>query len=90
MQKRLAELGTGTPTPLPNTGHVAGFVFDDLNGNSLRDNGEPGLAAAQVALLLPDNTLVSSMTTINLFFTDSLSNETMDTLSRPTPRWWPA
>lgn len=54
---------TGTPTPLPNTGHVAGFVFDDLNGNSLRDNGEPGLAAAQVALLLPDNTVVSSLTT---------------------------
>ena len=54
---------TSTPTPLPNTGHVAGFVFNDLNGDGTRNPGEPGLAAARVDLLLPDNTLVSSVTT---------------------------
>ncbi len=54
---------TNTPTPLPNAGHVAGFVFNDLNGNGTRNAGEPGLAGARVDLLLPDNTLVSSMVT---------------------------
>jgi len=45
---------TGTPThtitPTPLCPGVQGVVFNDLNGNGLRDPGEAGLAGAEVTL----------------------------------------
>lgn len=54
---------TGTPTPLPNTGHVGGVVFHDLDGDGIRDAGEPGLPAAVVDLLAAGGGLIAQFTT---------------------------
>ena len=42
--------GTPTVTPTPNTGIIAGQVWNDLNGNGLKDIGEPGLPGATITL----------------------------------------
>ena len=42
---------TPTVTPTPSTGVIAGQVWNDLNGNGLKDIGEPGLPGATIALL---------------------------------------
>jgi hypothetical protein len=50
--------GTGepepTPTPTatatPETGRVLGFAFNDLNGDSLHDDNEPGLAGSKLLI----------------------------------------
>ncbi|HEV2063302.1 MAG TPA: SdrD B-like domain-containing protein [Thermoanaerobaculia bacterium] len=34
-------------------GSVAGFVFNDLNGNGVRDGGEPGMAGVTITLASP-------------------------------------
>jgi len=41
---------TVTPTATPSTGIVEGYAFHDLNGNFLKDDGEPGLADAVLTL----------------------------------------
>lgn len=42
---------TPTITPTPTTGIISGIVWNDLNGNGLKDIGEPGLPGATVELL---------------------------------------
>lgn len=54
---------TGTPTPLPNSGHIGGVVFHDLDGDGIRDEGEPGLSAAIADLLAPEGGLIAQFTT---------------------------
>ncbi|MCW5851639.1 MAG: hypothetical protein KIT87_16315 [Anaerolineae bacterium] len=44
---------TVTPTTAPNTGTVTGVVFNDLNGNGIREGGEPGIPNVTVTLYLP-------------------------------------
>jgi hypothetical protein len=41
---------SATPTLAPNTGAVAGLAWDDLDGNAVRDDGEPPLPGMQLAL----------------------------------------
>ena len=41
---------TVTPTPTPMPGRIEGVVWDDRNGNGVKDAGEPGLAEATVRL----------------------------------------
>ncbi len=52
-----------TPTPTPALGTIRGVVFEDRNGNGLRDAGEPGLAGAHVDVLRNGSTLIGSRTT---------------------------
>ena len=47
---RAAPLVTPTPTLAPNTGAVAGLAWEDLNADSIRDDGEPALPGMQLAL----------------------------------------
>jgi hypothetical protein len=51
---------TSTPTPLPGTGSVAGQVWDDLDGDGMRDPGEPPLAGAEVRAQNLDTAATSS------------------------------
>ncbi|MBC7260831.1 MAG: hypothetical protein H5T63_02360 [Chloroflexi bacterium] len=41
---------TATPTATPSTGTIAGIVWADLNGNGVREEGEPPLAGALITL----------------------------------------
>ena len=41
---------TRTPSPTPTTGDIAGLVFNDLNRNTLKEAGEPGLQGLWVWL----------------------------------------
>ncbi|MEN9229576.1 MAG: trypsin-like serine protease [Thermostichus sp. DG02_5_bins_236] len=43
------------PVPVPSTGRIEGSHFDDLNGNGLRDPGEPGLPGILTFLDLNGN-----------------------------------
>jgi hypothetical protein len=43
------------PIPAPSTGRIEGSHFDDLNGNGLRDPGEPGLPGITTFLDLNGN-----------------------------------
>jgi hypothetical protein len=43
------------PLPAPPAGHIEGSHFDDLNGNGLRDPGEPGLPGITTFLDLNSN-----------------------------------
>ena len=52
-----------TPTPTPSVGDIRGIVFEDRNGNGVRDEGEPGLAGARVELLRNGSALVTSIVT---------------------------
>ena len=52
---------TITPTSTPSTGIVEGYAFHDLNGNYLKDAGEPGLAGA--VLVLKQGDVVAYTTT---------------------------
>ena len=40
--RRINSLSSGDP------GTISGIVFDDLNGNGVRESGEPGLANQRV------------------------------------------
>ncbi|HIQ04984.1 MAG TPA: hypothetical protein EYH31_04710, partial [Anaerolineae bacterium] len=51
-----------TPSPQPGTGHIAGIVFYDANGNKNHDDGEPPLAGAQIELQQGGSTLDSITT----------------------------
>lgn len=42
---------TATPTPLPAS--IAGYVFNDANGNGVRDSGEAGVAGVSVTITGP-------------------------------------
>jgi hypothetical protein len=39
-----------TPTPTPQPGSIAGGVFNDMNGNGVRNGGEPGISGVTVRL----------------------------------------
>ncbi len=41
---------TFTNTPIPNTGALGNFVWDDLNANGVQDLGEPGIPGVTVTL----------------------------------------
>src|SRR5207237_10456117 len=43
-------ISTGNPT-IAATGSISGFVFNDLNGNNIKDPGEPGIPGVLVFLL---------------------------------------
>lgn len=45
--------------PQCTTGGVAGFAFNDLNGNGVRESNEPGLAGVVVNLLTSTNSVFS-------------------------------
>lgn len=53
---------TSTPTGTPVVGRVHGLVFNDLNGDGLPTNGEPGLIGVSI-LLYQGNNVVGSTTT---------------------------
>ena len=42
---------TITPTPTPATGDIAGTAWLDVNGDAMRDAGEPGLVGVTIQLL---------------------------------------
>ncbi|MEO8602858.1 MAG: DUF4215 domain-containing protein [bacterium] len=44
------ETETRGPTPTPTHGIVAGHKFEDLNGNGIRDNNEPGIGGWTIFL----------------------------------------
>lgn len=46
-------------------GSISGTKFSDLNGNGIRDAGEPGLAGWTIVLTKPDTTTVSTVTDSN-------------------------
>jgi hypothetical protein len=46
----LTPTNTPTPTATPNTGTIAGIVWEDINGNGMREDGEPPLAEALIKL----------------------------------------
>ena len=46
----LAPQPTPTPTLLPNSGGITGMTWEDLNGNTLREAGEPALPGVQLNL----------------------------------------
>lgn len=50
---------TATPTAQPGTGHLAGTVFHDRNGNGQREGDEPGLPGATVDVRLGGGTPVT-------------------------------
>mgnify|MGYP000079453696 CR=1 FL=1 len=53
-----------TPTPRPNTGHVYGIVFEDVNGDYVPGLDEPRLEGVLIELLShPDQAVVMSRTT---------------------------
>ncbi len=54
---------TVTPTPTRSTGDIAGIVWNDINGNRLRDHDEPPLPNAQVLLRTTAGTLLMLQTT---------------------------
>ncbi|MBM3135716.1 MAG: hypothetical protein FJZ89_10650 [Chloroflexi bacterium] len=49
---------TATPTATPTTGTICVLAFNDLNGNSLHDAGEPLLAGATITVTGPSGTFV--------------------------------
>ncbi|QLQ07603.1 MAG: hypothetical protein HZY76_17360 [Anaerolineae bacterium] len=53
---------TATPSPLPGLGHLAGTVFHDQNSNGQRDDGEPGLAGANISIRLDGTPVVTTVT----------------------------
>lgn len=53
---------TVTPTPQPGTGHVAGTVFHDRNGNGQRESDEPGLPGASINVRLTNGSSVTTVT----------------------------
>lgn len=55
---------TITPTPQSGTGHLAGTVFHDLNGNGQRNNGEPGLPGAGIQVRLSNGTVVANVVSV--------------------------
>jgi len=54
---------TPTVTPTPRTGHILALVFDDRNGNSTRDVGEPYLAGALLTVINDQGIAVAHYTT---------------------------
>jgi TolB protein len=59
---------TATPTAptVPPTGTICVLAFNDLNGNSLRDSGEPLIAGATITITGPSGDVVSIYTTDSL------------------------
>jgi protocatechuate 3,4-dioxygenase beta subunit len=58
------DVTTGLDFGTVQTNTVSGQAFDDLDGNGIRDSGEPGLAGWQVTLLgLTDTNVAASATT---------------------------
>lgn len=61
---------SATPTPSPPVGYqplgqIAGIVFSDLNGNAIRDPGEPVLPNVPVVVTLPTGGTASGTTDAN-------------------------
>ncbi|NOZ06271.1 MAG: hypothetical protein GXP41_07980 [Chloroflexi bacterium] len=54
---------TSSPTATPSTGTIQGTVWNDLNGNTIREAGEPGLAGAQLLLHDSSDALIGLYTT---------------------------
>jgi hypothetical protein len=54
---------TPTVTPTPRTGHIQALAFDDRNGNSVRDTGEPVLAGALITVINEQGIAVAHYTT---------------------------
>jgi len=63
-QVHLAQpLPSPTPTPTPSVGDIEGVVFEDRNGNGMREPEEPGLAGARVDVLLNGSRVVATTVT---------------------------
>ncbi len=43
-------------------GSISGMKFNDLNGNGIKDMGEPGLENWEITLTMPDGSMVTTMT----------------------------
>jgi len=54
---------TATPTATPTTGTICVLAFNDLNGNSLRDAGEPLIAGATITVTGPGGAIIAVYTT---------------------------
>ena len=54
---------TPTATPTPKPGSICISVYDDLDGDGIRDEGEPLLAGATVTVKLTDGTVVDQIIT---------------------------
>ncbi len=54
------------PTPIPEGGAIRVSVFDDINGNGLRDADEPLLAGARIILLSADGSMLAEHITDGL------------------------
>jgi hypothetical protein len=61
---------TRTPTPTatntPSTGGIEGFVWHDLNGNGIKEEGEPGLSGATLMLKTSSRMIVQTFVTGSL------------------------
>ncbi len=55
---------TPTNTPAPNNGIIGDHVFDDVNRNGIKDNGETGVDDVTVDLLDCNNNLIASKLTV--------------------------
>ncbi len=59
-----------------SSGHIGGIVFEDLNGDGLQDNGEPGIAGILVSATDSTGATVGQTTTNNIgvFQFEALTN----------------
>lgn len=72
---------TPTPTATPNTGTIAGIVWEDMNGNGMREEGEPPLAQVLIKLFDRHDREITRMRTLEdgLFrFPDLVPNDPTD------------
>jgi cytochrome c553 len=58
-------------TVLPAAGSISGMKFNDLNNNSIKDTGEPGLAGWTIVLTIPGGSTATMATDANGSYTFS-------------------
>jgi uncharacterized repeat protein (TIGR01451 family) len=75
---------------IPPTGEIAGVKFDDVNGNGVRDPGEPGLPGWQINVYLPGSTAALATLTTDVdgtYVFENLPAGTYDVCETMMPGW---
>ncbi len=75
---------------IPPTGEIAGVKFDDVNGNGVRDPGEPGLPGWQINVYLPGSTTALATVTTDVdgtYVFENLPAGTYDVCETMMPGW---